>query len=84
MFSVCAIVAPLPADAPVMAPLMVPIVQLKVLAVVAVSGMLVAVALQIVAVFAVVTTGTGLTVTVILYGVPAQAGVAVDVGVTTY
>jgi hypothetical protein len=67
-----------------MPPVTTPTVQLKVLAVVAVSAMLVAVALQIVAVFEVVTTGTGLTVTVILYGVPVQPGVAVDVGVTIY
>src|SRR5205085_1787958 len=46
--------------------------------------MLVAVALQIVAVLAVVTTGVGLTVTVIVYGVPGHAGVAVEVGVTIY
>ena len=82
--SVCAIVAPDPAVAPVMPPLMVPTVQVNVLAVVAVNAMLVVPPLQIAAVFAVVTTGVGFTVTVIVYGAPGQAGVAVDVGVTIY
>ena len=59
-------VAPEPAVAPVMPPLMVPIVQLNVLAAVAVSAILVADALHIAAVFAVVTAGVGLTVTVIV------------------
>lgn len=82
--SVCAIVAPDPDVAPVMPPLMVPTVQVNVLAVVAVNAMLVVPPLQIAAVFAVVTTGVGFTVTVIVYGAPGQAGVAVDVGVTIY
>lgn len=84
LFSVCAMVGPDPAVAPVIPPLIVPMVQLKVLAAVAVSAMLVAVPLQIAAVLVVVTAGIGFTVTVILYGVPAQPGVVVDVGVTTY
>jgi hypothetical protein len=66
LVNVCAIVAPLPAVAPVIAPVMVPIVQVNVLAAVAVKPMLVAVALQIVATLEVVTTGVGLTVTVIV------------------
>ena len=63
---VCAMVAPDPADAPVMPPLIVPIVHVNVLAAVAVSAIFVAVALQIVAVLAVVTAGLGFTVTVIV------------------
>ena len=66
LFSVCAMVAPVPAVAPVMPPVMVPIVQLNVLAAVAVSAMFVAVALHIVALLAVVTAGVGFTVTVIV------------------
>lgn len=84
LFRVCAIVGPLPGVAPVMPPVIVPMVQVKVLGAEAVSAILVAVALQIAAVFAVVTTGLGFTVTVITYGAPGQAGVAVDVGVTMY
>jgi hypothetical protein len=84
LVSVCAIVAPLPADAPVMPPEIVPSVQVNVLGAVAVSAIFVAVALQIAAVFAVVTTGIGLTVTVMVKGAPGHAGVAVDVGVTIY
>lgn len=78
------IVLPVPAEAPVIPPVIVPIVQLNVLGAVAASEILGLVPEQIAAVFAVVTTGVGLTVTVILYGVPAHEGVAVDVGVTTY
>lgn len=58
--------APDPADAPVIAPVIVPIVQVKVLGALDVSAILVAVPLQIAAVFAVVTTGVGFTVTVII------------------
>lgn len=82
--SVCAIVAPDPALAPVIPPVMVPTVQVKVLGAEAVSAILVAVPLQIEAVLAVVTAGVGFTVTVIVYGAPGQAGVAIDVGVTIY
>jgi hypothetical protein len=84
LVSVWAIVDPLPLDAPVIAPVIVPTVHVNVLAAVAVNAIFVAVALQIVAVLAVVTTGVGLTVTVIVYAEPGQAGVAVDVGVTIY
>jgi hypothetical protein len=66
LFKVCAMVAPLPAVAPVMPPVIVPIVHVNVLAALAVNAMFVAVPLQIAAVFAVVTAGVGLTVTVIV------------------
>jgi hypothetical protein len=79
-----AIVDPEPVAAPVMPPVIVPNVQVKVLGAVAVRVMLVDVALQIALVLAVVTTGVGFTVTVIVYGDPGQPGVAVDVGVTIY
>ena len=84
LFSVCAMVLPDPFDAPVMPPVMAPTVHVNVLTALAVKAMFVAVALQIVAVLAVVTTGVGFTVTVIVYCGPGQAGVAVDVGVTRY
>lgn len=84
LLSVCAMELPDPAVAPVMPPVVVPIVHVNVLAVLAVSPMLVALPLQIAAVLAVVTTGVGLTVTVIVYGLPGHAGEAVDVGVTIY
>lgn len=84
LFNVWAIVAPLPAVAPVMPPVMVPTVQVKLLEAVAVKAIFVVPPLQIAAVFAVVTTGLGFTVTVIAYGAPGHAGVAVDVGVTIY
>jgi hypothetical protein len=67
-----------------MPPLIVPTVHVNVLAADAVNAIFVAVALQIVAVFAVVTTGVGLMVTVIAYAGPGHAGVAVEVGVTRY
>lgn len=66
LFSVCAIVAPLPAAAPVMPPVTVPTVHVNVLGAVAVKAIFVAVPLQIDAVFAVVTTGVGFTVTVMV------------------
>lgn len=62
---------------------MVPTVQVNELAADAVNEIAVAFPLQIVAVFAVVTTGIGFTVTVIVYAVPAQPP-AVAVGVTMY
>ena len=71
-------------DAPVIPPVIVPTVHVKVDAALAVRAIFVAVALQIVTVLAVVTTGVGFTVTVIVYCGPGQAGVAVDVGVTRY
>ena len=66
LFSVCAMVEPAPAEAPVMLPVMVPIVQLKLLAAVANSAMFVVPPLQMAAVLAVVTAGVGFTVTVIV------------------
>jgi hypothetical protein len=84
LFRVWAMLLPEPALAPVMPPVIVPIVQLNVLAAVDVNAIFVVAPLQMVALFAVVTAGVGLTVTVILYGAPGQAGVAVDVGVTIY
>jgi hypothetical protein len=84
LFSVCAIELPEPPLAPVIPPEIVPIVQLKVLAAVDVNEIFVVAPLQIVALLAVVTTGVGFTVTVIVYGDPGQPGVAVDVGVTIY
>jgi hypothetical protein len=83
LVSVCAIVLPMPALAPVMLPVMAPIVQLMVLATLAVKAMLVALPLQIDDVFDVVITGVGFTVTVIAVALPAQLPV-VDVGVTLY
>lgn len=82
--SVWLIVDPVPALAPVMLPVIVPTVQLKLDGVLAVSPMLGLVPLQISNAAAVVTTGVGFTVTVIVYGAPGQAGVAVEVGVTMY
>jgi hypothetical protein len=84
LVNVCAIVAPLPFDAPVIAPVIVPTVHVNVLAALAVREILVAFPLHREAVLAVVTTGVGLTVTVIIYGDPEHAGVAVEVGVTIY
>jgi hypothetical protein len=66
LVSVCAMVAPDPADAPVIPPVIVPIVQVNVLGAVAVKAILVAVPLQMAAVFAVVTAGLGFTVTVMV------------------
>lgn len=65
LVSVCAIVAPDPDVAPVMLPVIVPTVQVNVLGADAVNAILVAVPLQIAAVFDVVTTGVGFTVTMI-------------------
>ena len=67
-----------------MLPVIVPTVHVNVDAALAVKEMFVAVALHIVAVFAVVTTGVGFTVTVIVYCGPGQVVDAVDVGVTRY
>jgi hypothetical protein len=64
--NVCAIVEPLPALAPVIPPVIVPTVHVNVLAAVDVSAMLLVLPLQIAKVFAVVTTGVGFTVTVIV------------------
>ena len=83
LFSVCEIVAPEPAVAPVMPPEIAPMVQEKLLGALAVSAILVFVPLQIAFVAALVTAGVGFTVTVIVNGVPAQLPVT-DVGVTMY
>ncbi len=77
------IVAPDPALAPVIDPVIVPTVQENELGAEAVNEILGPVPLHIVAVFAVVTEGFGLTVTVIVYGAPSQLP-AVAVGVTMY
>jgi hypothetical protein len=74
---------PLPALAPVIPPVMVPIDQLNVLGALAVRLSPAPVASQIDFVAAFVITGVGFTVTVIVYGAPAQLPV-VDVGVTMY
>jgi len=75
-------VEPEPLLAPVILPVMVPIVQLNVLAALAVKLMLGLVPLQVLAVAEVVTAGFGLTVTVIVYADPVHPDV--DVGVTIY
>jgi hypothetical protein len=77
------IVAPEPALAPVIPPVIVPIVQVNVLGALAVKLMFGPVPLQVVFVLAVVTTGAGFTVTVMVKGAPAHEPV-VDVGVTMY
>ena len=66
LVSVWLIVAPEPANAPVISPVTVPIVQVKFEAALAVKLMPDPVPLQILAVLALVTTGRGLTVTTIL------------------
>ena len=62
---------------------MVPKVQVKLLAALAVNEILLPAPLHMVFVEAVVTTGIGLTVTVMAVAAPVQVPV-VDVGVTTY
>ncbi len=85
LVSVCAMVLPLPALAPVMLPVTSPIVQVNVLGAVAVSAMLVAVLLQIATADGTpVTTGVGCTVTVITYGAEAGQLPPIEVGVTWY
>jgi len=59
-------VAPLPALAPVIPPVIVPMVHANVLGTLAVKAILGPVPLQVIAVLAVVTTGLGFTVTVIV------------------
>jgi len=76
-------VEPDPLLAPVIPPVIVPIVQEKVLGVLAVKARFGPVPLQIVAAVVDVTTGAGLTVTVIVKGFPTQPP-PVDVGVTIY
>lgn len=80
--SVWLMAAPELALEPVIAPVIDPIVQLYVLATLAVSVMPVEAPLQMLFVDAFVTTGIGLTVTVIVYGLPAHVPPD-DVGVTT-
>jgi uncharacterized protein Usg len=80
LFSIWLIVAPEPALAPVMLPVIVPIIQVKLLGADAVKLIFGLTPLQIVAVVGVVTTGTGLIVTVIVKGVPGHEPV-VEVGV---
>jgi hypothetical protein len=83
--SVCAIVDPLPALAPVIPPVIVPIVHANVLGAVAVNGIFVAVLLQIDAVAGTpVITGLGFTVTVMVYAELAGHKPPVEVGVTRY
>lgn len=76
-------VVPDPALAPVMLPDTVPMVHVNVLGTLAVSGILGLVPVQIEAVAALVTTGLGFTVTVIVYGAPGQLPV-VEVGTIIY
>ncbi len=73
-------VLPEEAEAPVMPPVIVPMVHVNVLGAVAVRAMFGLVALQVEAVFAVVTTGVGFTTTVRVKGFPTQEPVT-DVGV---
>ena len=77
------IVAPEPPLAPVMPPVIVPMVQAKLLGIEAVKLTLAPAPLQMVAVLAVVTTGAGLTVTVIVKVEPVHEP-TVEVGVTIY
>jgi hypothetical protein len=63
-----------------MLPVIAPIVQEKLLGIEAVKLILVLAPLQMVAVLAVITTGAGLTVTVIVYAAPVHEPV-VEVGV---
>jgi hypothetical protein len=77
------IVPPDPALAPVIPPVFVPSVQVKVLDTLAASVIFGPVPLQVAAVKLFVTAGVGLTVTVIVKGVPTQLPVT-DVGVTRY
>ena len=69
--------------APVIEPVIVPIVQAKPLGTLEVKAIFGLVPLHVVAVAELVTAGLGLTVTVIVNGVPAQVPV-VAVGVTMY
>ena len=77
------IVEPEPALAPVIPPVMTPIVHVKVLGTLAVKLIFGPVPLQVLAVAAVVTTGEGLTVTVMIYAFPEHDPV-VETGVTIY
>lgn len=81
--SVWLIAEPEPAAEPVIEPTIVPMVQVKLLAALAVKLILVEAPLHMVFVAALVTTGVGFTVTVMVEEAPAQEP-EVDVGVTTY
>jgi hypothetical protein len=83
LFNTWLITDPEPAVAPLIPPVMAPIVQLYVLPALEVSVMFVLVPVQIDVDGAFVTTGFGLTVTVIVYGAPTQFPVD-DVGVIIY
>jgi hypothetical protein len=83
LVSVWFMVAPEPELAPVMLPMIDPIVQAKLLGALDVKVIFGPVPLQMLAVVELVTIGIGLTVTVIVKGVPAQEPV-VAVGVTKY
>ena len=76
------IVEPDDALAPVILPVIVPIVQLNVLATLAVKFIFGPVPLHVLAVAELVTDGAGLTVTVIVNAAPTQP--LLDVGVTRY
>jgi len=76
-------VEPEPGVAPVILPEIAPTVHVKLLGIEAVKPIFGLEPLQIVVAFAVVTTRLGLTVTVIVKGVPAHEPV-VEVGVTLY
>jgi len=75
---------PAPALAPVTPPVMAPIVHEKVLITLAVKVIFGPVPLQMLTAGALVTTGLGLTVTVIVKGVPGQEEPPIAVGVTIY
>lgn len=81
LVSACTIEDPDPGLAPVMPPVTVPTVQVNVLAALAVRLMFVEAPLQREKVDAVVTTGTGFTVTVTVKGLPVQEP-DVEVGTT--
>jgi len=83
LVSIWLIVGPELALAPVTPPVTVPIVHEKLLAPLAVKVIFGLVPLQTVAVFELVTAGAGLTVTVIVRGVPTHEP-TVEVGVTMY
>jgi hypothetical protein len=74
-------VLPEPVLAPVILPLIVPTVHEKLLAAEAVNAIFGPVPLQVVAVGKLVTNGAGLTVTVMVKGVPEQE-LALEIGVT--
>jgi hypothetical protein len=77
------IVPPEPATGPLILPVIVPTVHVKLLAALAAKAIFGLVPLQVLAVLAVVTTGLGYTVTVIVYAEPGHDPV-VEVGVTRY